>query len=179
MGRIIKGQVLATTGLDADRESLSERELTELFVQMSDEFPSTVSHDLSQSPVVRAFNKRLERLPNGDLAIKVDLEVFDEQAFARYGGMSIGFYRRHVRFGAGDPVVSVTINSRQFDFDEAVKDASSSIRMRPMEVVERVEKAFGLETAIITILVTAAAIGGIAVREIFSGFFNSMGADLY
>src|SRR6266851_853142 len=79
MGRIIKGQVIASTSVDAHGEALPEEAIRTFFEQLKDPSVSFRNHDTSQAPVCRGFNKRLERLPDSSLAIVIDLEVLDEQ----------------------------------------------------------------------------------------------------
>ena len=131
------------------------------------------NHNLSKLPIARSFNDRLEELPDGELAWKVDIEVFDEQAWAQFGGVSIAFTRRHFRLGKSEPVAKLTLNTRQFDFDIAVEEVNRIIaRRHVVEVVEKVEKADVVTVAIIAI---ASFIG----VEIAGGFFKAIGASLF
>jgi hypothetical protein len=84
-------QTVASTSLDSHGDRISSEELRMLFDQWRENTPAGVMHDLSQPPVCRAFNKRIEALPDGELALKVDLEVLDEAEFAKFGGFSISF----------------------------------------------------------------------------------------
>lgn len=173
MGKIIRGQVITTTELDLDGEQLSEEEITRLYEGLSDDLPMVVRHDMSTEPIARSFNRRLERLPNGDLAIKVDMEIFNEAEFAKFGGMSIGFSRHYYHVGTGEPLAAITLNTRQFDVNAAAADVQSALDGRfAVLVVERVEKAAVLTTAII-------AIASFIAGQTFSGFFNAVGAELY
>jgi hypothetical protein len=105
MGRVITGQIIASTHLDLIGERLTREELQQLFSQIPQEWVSAVGHDLSRPPIIRGFNKRLEELPDGELAITLDIEVLDEEAFREMGGFSIAFTRETIRFGDGEPSI--------------------------------------------------------------------------
>jgi hypothetical protein len=81
VGRVITGQIIASTHLDSTGERLTREELQQLFSQIPQEWVGAVVHDLSRPPITRSFNKRLEELPDGELAITLDIEVLDEEAF--------------------------------------------------------------------------------------------------
>jgi hypothetical protein len=173
MGRTIIGQVIVGTGIDRHGERLSREELTRLFESWPEDLPAGVNHDLAQPPVCRSFNKRLEEQANGELALKVDVEVLDEARFAEFGGFSISFSRQRVRIGFGDPACEVSVNPRQFDFEGLVTAVRRSIGSDMcVDVVERIEKADVLVTAIVSIAVFVGL-------QTFSGFFNAIGAHVF
>jgi hypothetical protein len=173
MGRIITGQTVAGTSLDSHGDRISPDELRYLFEQWGEDIPAGVAHDLSRPPAFRAFNVRIEALPDGELALKVDLEVLNEEEFANFGGFSIGFTRRHVRFGDGAVEAQISVNSRQFDFEAVVSEVQQVITPpHTIEVVERVEKGDLLTTAIVVI-------GVWAVSHTLKGFFNAAGGSLF
>ena len=173
MGRIIEGQVVAGTGFDSQGERLTREELEMLFRLWDEEVPSGVNHDLAQTPVCRTFNQRLDLQPNGEWALKVDVEVFDEEAFSKFGGFSIAFSRRRTRIGPDPAAVEVSANPRHFDIEHLVRAlAAINSRTGTVDLVERVEKASLLETAVISIAVFVGL-------QTFSGFFNAAGAALF
>jgi hypothetical protein len=173
MGRTIIGQTIAGTGVDRHGDRLSREELRRLFANWPEDLPAGVNHDLSQPPVCRSFNKRLEEQPNGELALKVDVEVFDENRFAQFGGFSISFSRQRVRVGPGDPVCEVSANPRQLDFEDLVSAVRDSIADDMcIDVVERIERADVLVTAIVSIAVFVGL-------QTFAGFFNAAGAQMF
>ena len=171
MGRIIRGQVIASTGLDSHGESLSRETIGTLFRQLPEVSFSFRNHDTSAGPVCRGFNKRLKELPAGELAIALDLEVLDEEAFKSAGGFSIAFTNRTIRFGS-DPTVKVLVNPRQFPLEQVAQEIG---RLLPpgesVDVTERIEKAGVLEAVIIVVVFVA---GGIA-----KGFFSKVGGELF
>ena len=142
MARTIRGQSIASTHADALGDRITPEILRELFSQLPDESVQTTNHDLSKPPICRGYNKRLERLPDGELALKLDIEVFDEKAFESMGGFSIAFTHLTVRRGEGEPAIRVLLNPTQFDFRGA---AGAITRLWPpsvtIDVTERVEKA--------------------------------------
>lgn len=173
MSRVIEAQIITTTHIDSHGERISREEMIALFNRRSPHRAMGDNHNLSKLPIGRSFNDRLEELPDGELAWKVDIEVFDEEAFGQFGGFSIAFTRRHVRLGKGEVVAKLTLNARQFDFDGAVEEVNRSIaRRHVVEVVEKVEKADVVTIAIIAI---ASFIG----VEVAGGFFKAIGASLF
>jgi hypothetical protein len=175
MGRIITGQTVASTHLDSHGERISPDELRHLFEQWKD-VPAGVAHDLSRPPACRTFNVRMEALPDGELALKVDLEVLNEEEFAKFGGFSISFTRRHAQVGDGTVEAEISVNSRQFDFEAVVSEIQSAITPpHTIEVVERVEKG--------DMLTVTAAIVVIEVfwvlQQTLKGFFNAAGGSLF
>src|SRR6185503_6976701 len=96
MGQILEGQVIVSTHLDRHGERLSKEELEELFSGMRSQRLLNYNHDPRRPPIARAFNSRLEQLPDGEYAIKADIEVLDEELFPKIGGISIAFTRRSV-----------------------------------------------------------------------------------
>jgi hypothetical protein len=174
MGRIIKGQVLTSTGLDTDGESFTREEIRLLFQRMSKTSSPLVSrHDMSTAPIARSFNKQLVELPNGELAITMDLEIFDEEEFSKFGGFSIGLVRNVYPVGSGRTLAAVTLNTRQFNVAEAAEQLAEALSDRyAIQVVERVEKAAELVAAIVVI-------AGFAAVKTIEGFLSGVGADLY
>jgi len=173
MAKIIEGQTIASTHTDSHGERLSRDELFGLFNGRPPSRSMGDNHDLSKLPICRAFNDRLEELPDGELSWKVDIEVFDEEAFSRFGGFSIGFTRRHVRLGRGDVEAKLTVNTRQFDFETVVQEVSRAVRPRHVvEVVERVEKADVIVAAVV-------GISAFVATGIAAGFFSSIGESLF
>jgi hypothetical protein len=171
MGKVINGQVIASTAVDSHGEALSEEAIRTFFAQLKDPSVSFRNHDTSQVPVCRGFNKRLEWRPDGSLAIVIDLEVLDEAAFATAGGFSIAFTSRTVRFGT-NPALRILINPRQLDFDPIAQDVG---RLLPegtsVDVTERIEKAAVPSEVIIIVSFVAGAIA--------TGFMNKVGSDLF
>jgi hypothetical protein len=154
-------------------ECLSREELEALFAQWPEGLVSGVNHDISALPVCRVFNKRLEIEPDDELSLKVDVEVLDEDRFSSFGGFSIAFSRLRVRVGQGDAVAVISVNPRHFNIDEVIAAiASTNGEVGTIDVVERVEKASLIETAVVAIAVFVGL-------QTFSGFFNAAGAALF
>jgi hypothetical protein len=95
MGRIIKGQVIASTYVDSSGERLTVEQLEGFLSSMPPVSLMNQQHDRSLPPVARGTNPRLETLPDGNHVIRLDLEVLDEEAFSRGGGASIAFATPH------------------------------------------------------------------------------------
>lgn len=172
MGRVIRDQVIASTALDKHGERLDEETLARLFEQVGPDMPLGVQHDTSQEPVVKLLDKHLVRLESGDLVITVDLEVLDERALAEAGGLSISFANLTHRYGMGEPKIGVLVNPRQFDISETCKVVTDCHPADCYDVVELVQKAAVLSTAIIAVVVYAG-------MQVSGGFFNAVGASLF
>ncbi len=172
MRRIIRGQVIASTALDSHGERLSREAIETLFQQLPEVSFSFRNHDTSVQPVSRGFNKRLQELPSGELAIALDLEVLNEEAFKSTGGYSIAFTGRTIQFGS-DPAVRVLVNPRQFPFEEIAEDIAQLLPPdESIDVTERIEKTGILETAAIIVILFVAG-------EIAKGFFSKVGSELF
>jgi len=173
MARIIEGQIISTTHVDSHGERITRDEMISLFNGRPPSRSLGINHNLTAAPIARAFNDRLEELADGELAWKVDVEIYDEQAAAQFGGFSIAFTRRHRRLGSGPVVAKITINSRQFDFDAIANGIQHVVPPgQTIEVVERVEKADAITLAIIGIVAFA---GG----QVAEGFFKAIGATIF
>ena len=170
--RIVRDQTLASTHTDRSGEKIPRTALRKLCDQLGSDTISGVMHDISRSPIVRILSSRLEELPDGELAIKIDYEILDEQAYAGMGGFSISFLRGVFRSGSGEPMFRVLVNPDQFDVEGVVKSLRDLISSQiTFDVVERVEKALGVPEAI---LIVSLWVGG----EILKGFLAGVGADL-
>lgn len=173
MGRIIRSQLIAGSGSDIHGDGIDRDTIRELFRQIQTHSVGGVEHDLSRHPVVRLFNYRLEERPDGELVIKADIEVFDEDTFSRMGGFSISFRRLTHRIGPSDPVLKILLNPKQFDFERASTDIVRQIpKGFTLDVTERIEKAAVAEIAIIVLVISG-------LSEVAKGFFSAAGADLY
>ena len=168
MGRIITGQIIATTGYDADGVKIPEVVLREFAKRFATTQSTGVAHDLSVPPACRGFNGRVEKQPSGEFALVVDMEVLDEEAYATFGGFSIAFTWEGVRFGTGPVVVGALINPQLFDFPEAVRRIGALQLTDGMEVQQYIQRGQRLNTAIITLVIYAAT-------EFSGGFIGEAG----
>lgn len=170
--RILRDQILASTHMDRSGDRIPREALRKLYDQLDPQTMSGVIHDISRPPVVRVVAKRLEELPDGELAIKIDYEILDEEVFAEMGGFSISFVRGVFRSGSGTPSFRVLVNPEQFDIKDTVKSLEEAVPPQiTFDVAERVEKAIGVPEAI---LIVSLWLGG----EILKGFLASVGAGL-
>ena len=85
--KTIKGQIVASTNIDVHGDKLTKQQLRDLFKQMPREFTLDQHHDLSKPPVSKTYNKRFVEISDGEFAIKVDVDVFDEGLLKRMGGL--------------------------------------------------------------------------------------------
>ena len=173
MARVITGQTIASTHVDSSGEQITREQLQHLFDQIPAEYVAATQHDLSKPPIAKGFNKRLEVLPDGELAIKLDIEILDEEAFAEMGGFSIAFTRKTIRLGDGEPLMRILVNPQQFDFQEVLRSVEQIIPLdATVDITERVEKGDFLRDAIIIVTV-------FAFSHVAGGFFGAIGQDLH
>jgi len=174
MGRVIRGQVIAGSGADRVGAGFSREAIRHLFTQLADVGIGGVNHDLSQSPIVRAYNFFLVENEDGRLLIKADVEVLNEAKFSRMGGFSISCFGEAYQVGTADsPAIGIILNPAQFEFNVVRQTLAQFVPSGfSVELREKIEKSASLETAIILILVYA-------LGSISQGFFSAAGADLY
>jgi hypothetical protein len=169
MARVIEGQVVASTALDAHGEQLTREELRELYSQMPDQRSLNLNHDPRKPPIARTLNTYLDEIPEGILAIKSDIEVLDEAQFASLRGMSIAYHRTSERgeTPVHRPSIVISFNPREIDRERlAAVLSSSGLPSGYVELSERSEKS---------LVVTIALIFAIVSR----GFWNEAGADAW
>ena len=92
--KTIKGQLVASTTLDLRGDKITREELKALFNQMPPEQILNLDHDLSKPIIGRMYNKQLVEIENGEFAIKVDIDVYNEEELDKRGAISIAFSRR-------------------------------------------------------------------------------------
>ena len=174
MSRIIRGQVLTGSGPDSEGPGIDREVIKHLYGQIASQSVGGVDHDLSREPVVRAFNYRLEESHDGELVIKADVEVLDEQAFSQMGGFSISFTRKTTRIGQTDhPALQVLINPKHFDYESLTSAMAQIVPTgHTVDVTERIEKGAVIETAIIIVMLYT-------LSEVTKGFLSAAGSDLY
>lgn len=163
MARIIKGQIVASTALDAHGERLTVAELARFASEMPSSRLLNVNHELTRPPVARAFNNRLDELPDGTAVIRCDVEVLDEAQVADLTGMSISFHRQPDTPSAE---VMVSFNPK------FVERARLERLVADDDLAERVTLAERSERALIPTLLVIYVI-------VAKGFWNEAGADLY
>ena len=151
---------------------LTEEQLGRLFDQMPDSWPINQEHDLSRPPIGVTRNKRLERLPSGNLAIVADLEFNDEAAMWSYGGMSVSFTGQETIGSGVEAQLDAQLLYNPIHFDRrqiadllALLDDFVEIR-----ALEKHDKADEPVTILILVL-----LGEIVLR----GFFEELGKDAY
>lgn len=166
MGRIIKGQILATTnevgGVRIPVETLRR------FAQDFDHVQAGTAHDLSAPPACRAFNARVEPMPSGEHALVADVEVLDEQVYAGFGGFSLAFTGPGVRFGDGPVALRVLVDPELFDYADAVRRIGALQREEGIEVFAYFQHGLKLKKTILTLVVGAGGAFGV-------GFFGAAG----
>ena len=90
-----------------------------LFEQFPKEDVMYNQHSPASGPVARSFNKRFVKRDDGEYAIQVDLEVYDEELFQQMGGYSISYTTDHYSVDLNhDADLNVLFNPREFSPDE-------------------------------------------------------------
>jgi hypothetical protein len=169
--KTIRGQVIASTGVDSHGDSIPRDALEQMFETIPDPWLMMDSHDPSKPPIARGYNKKFIQLERGTWAICADVDVLDESKFTTYGGFSISFTRETCTMNP-DRVAEVTLayNPRLFAREDVVDVIYASTDDLQINVQDRHQK--GIEQTVILFLAFAAG-------SIFSGFFKEIGKDGY
>ncbi|HKG61646.1 MAG TPA: hypothetical protein VKB05_17950 [Pyrinomonadaceae bacterium] len=168
--RTIKGQTIASTTLDLHGDKITKEELLSLFNQMPAEQAVNLDHDLSKPIVGRMYNKQFVEI-EGEFSIKIDVDVFNEDEFAKRGGFSIAFFRRRLTINSsreGD--ITILFNPVVIDSDDVKSLVSISNKSVQIDAQELVQKSLEVTTVIVIVFVSS---------SIASGFFKKAGADVY
>ncbi len=114
--KIIEGQIVATTNVDAYGTRIPPEALRALFGELPDQFLIRDSHDLVRAPAGVGKNKRLVDLPGGEIGIAVDIEVHNEQALVGKLGVSIAAVQTELSLRADcDPDLRIHYDPRDFE----------------------------------------------------------------
>ncbi|MDG6999112.1 MAG: hypothetical protein JRN15_08370 [Nitrososphaerota archaeon] len=169
--KTVHGQVIASTSLDLHGEQLTETQLKLLFENMHPESILNQDHDMSKPVVGRMYNKRLSRLESGTLAILVDIDVLDEEAYAAKGGISLSYKRNHYSINPNrEAEIEVLYNPRVFSYEEIESLMKLSNSELQIDAVEMVQKAFD------AIVLMVLAFAGMSIAN---GFLKKAGSDIY
>lgn len=169
--RTIKGQTIASTTLDLHGDKITKEELLSLFNQMPAAQAVNLDHDLSKQIVGRMYNKQFVEIENGEFSIKVDVDVFNEEEFAKRRGFSIAFFRRHFTINSsreGD--IKVLFNPVVIDSEDVTSLVSISNKSLQIDAQELVQKSLEVTTVIVILFISS---------SIASGFFKKAGGDAY
>ncbi|MFH2048600.1 MAG: hypothetical protein ABIJ12_04050 [bacterium] len=169
--KTIMGQVMTSEGTDLQGDIITEEEIRIIF----DKIPETVilnqEHDNTKLPPGIAYNKRLEKLNDGKLAIKMDIDLYDDAIEIDFKGVSITFRRYKIEDTFKEnPDINFRYNPRNIDryYLSSIKNLSSNeLKIGFCEVEEKGM----LETVIIVVT--------FASSYIAKGFFENIGADIY
>ncbi len=169
--KVFHNQVFAGTGVDRHGDAITEEELQLLFDQISDPYVMYSEHNPGNRPFSKSFNKRLERLDTGELAIVCDVEIYDEAEMQKYGGYSVSFTRRTYTTNENrEPELHIKYNPRLFDTDGIYRLVELSEDRKQLNASELYQKALDIPLIVFIAFVSGAVVGG---------FFNAMGEDLY
>lgn len=167
----LRTQIIASTHLDRTGDQISKDDLECFFNQIPAELKLNEEHDLSKPVVAKGYNKKFVSQPDGNYAITMDIEVFDEEIFKNMGGISISFTTGRITINKdkkGD--IEVLFNNAIFDKEDIkylVNLSNKEVQIDGLELVQKYLEPIG-------ILIIAFV--GI---PFFKGFFGKAGSDLY
>ena len=169
--RTIKGQTIASTALDLHGDKITKEELLSLFNQMPAEQPVNLDHDLSKPIVGQMYNKQFVEIENGEFSIKVDVDVFNEEEFAKRGGFSIAFFRRRLTINPSrEGHIKILFNPVLIDSEDVTSLVGISNKSIQIDAQELVQKSNEVSTVILILFISS---------SIASEFFKRAGADAY
>lgn len=164
-------QLVASTALDAHGERLSSEDLRSLFEALPAELVINDEHDLTLPSTAIARNLQFVRLESGEWAIVADIDVHDEELFAKRGGFSMAWLAATYTINPDrEADLQILFNPRLFREDIAV--ALAAMSDDEVNVVGRELKQKGLDpnaVLIIQFMATAA----------LSGLVGKVVSDLY
>lgn len=150
---------------------MTREQIVQVLEEMPDAIPIGQQHDLRRPPIARAVDERLEE-HQGELAIVADIEVFDEAAFAGFGGISIAL-GRPVHQTSDPTAVTISFNPRQLDRQSLFALTPLNVSGLRVEFTERTEKTAGLAEFALVYVVCQIPI------EMWKGFWNAAGTNLW
>lgn len=170
--KIIKGQIVASTNIDAHGEKRTKEELSRLFEQMPKETLLNKDHNLALPPIAKMFNKQLVEIENGEFAIKADIEIFDEESAKDLKGFSISFTNKVLTLNPErKPEIEILYNPLDFDKDDVIPIIQLSNESFQIDLVEHKQKALEPLTCILILNFI-----GISIA---AGFFGKFGEEIY
>ena len=169
----LENQIIASTHLDRTGDQISKEDLELLFTRIPDEYKLNQEHDLSKPLVAKGYNKKFVKLPDGNYAITMDIEVFNEGIFKNGGGFSPSFSKSRISVNEkkkGD--IEIKFNSLTFDKEDIKGLVVLSNSDLQIDGLEQVQKALSpVEILIISFIGVGSAV--------FNGFFGKAGSDIY
>jgi len=169
--RTILGQIFASTHLDSHGDQLLPEELRSIFESTPDPWLMCVQHDPAKPAIAKSYNKQFVEMEDGEWAIVSDIDVYDEEEFGKYGGVSIAFHTSTFTMNPDRaPEVTVTMNPRVLpigDYEAIARSAPENVQINVRDLHQK-----GLDSPAILFLAFAA--GGV-----FSGFCNAIGEEIF
>lgn len=139
-----------------------------LFEQYPLESELNQHHDLGKPPIGKMFNKQFVKLPDGEFAIKFDIEIYDKETFTGMGGFSFSaMTERYSLYPSREPSVEILFNTEVFEKEDILPLLEFSNETFNIEARELKQKA--LENIPILILKFAA---GYALNKTADKAFN-------
>lgn len=168
--KTIKKQIIASTNSDLHGDKLSKEELHYLYLQIHEHQMVNQSHDLSKKPVGKMYNKQFIQLGNGEYAIAVDIDVYDEEIVSKMGGVSISYTKNTITQNPyKNPDIEILINPLLINIEQLKDIVQLSTDEIQIDAVELRQK--GLEGFPIVILKFVA-------YSVAAGFFGTIGSGI-
>lgn len=171
MKRLITGQVLASTGPTANGMPIPEDALQQLFEQTPAETYLYQHHDPALPPVGRLYNKRLEKRPDGTLALMADVELEEGTDLSAFRGFSISFLG-NLGYRTDKPqAATICLDVRYFDENDlrsAVGDVSDDIGIGSRQLFR-----YSVGATVVIVVVTFVSL------EFAKGFFSQAGKSFF
>lgn len=167
----LKGKVIASTNPDSTKRPLSEAEITRLFSLIPDPYIFNQAHDESLPPAGKGYNKALKRLPNGDLAITMDIDLYDEALQIDARGFSLSSSHKEIRDTTDrEPLIRVFYDESLLGESFGKEIVALSDKQVSISAVSRVDRDAGTNAIIVVTFATV---------EILGGFFQQAGKELF
>ena len=169
--KTITGWIAASTNRDSAKPIVSEEDLLQLFNTMPDPHILNRDHDESLPPAGKAYNKRIERQKNGDLAILVDVDLYDENLLLPTCGLSVSTTHITYTDGSGrSPAATVYYDDKVFGNEFWKEIVGCSDNKTCIYAVPKVDRDAG--TSLIVVL-------SFISLPILHGFLGGIGSDAY
>lgn len=166
----LSDQIIASTS-SLSSKPISENDLKNLFVQMPDPCIFNQSHDESLPPAGKGYNKKLIKLQNGDLAITMDFDIYDESLEINPGGFSPSSTHKEYRDNSNrNPEVKVLYDEQVFKVDYWKDIINCSDEEVCISCAPKIDRH--AEVTIITVIT-------IVSFALLRGFFEEVGKEAY
>ncbi len=169
--RVIKDQVITTSGTDTKGVTVSKDAVLAMFRGIQEPVLLRQEHNRDMPPAGRATNFRIRDLPDGNVALTADVEIWNEQLMTDTAGMSIAWTNAsdgELEPGSYDVALLIDPTAIPFELLRGAVDSwDGELRVARAKLYQR-----GVaEVAIVVLSFVSIQFAG--------GFFRRAGADAY